>query len=52
VYEGEKIDNKKKSYAVSFVFRDDEKTLTDKIIDKSVGKLIRALESELGATIR
>lgn len=52
VYEGDKIGNDKKSYAVSFVFRDDEKTLTDKIIDKAMKRLISAFEKELDASIR
>ena len=35
VYEGEKLGAGKKSYAVSFTLQDDEKTLTDKQIEKS-----------------
>ena len=41
-----------KSYAVSFILRDDMKTLTDKAIDKVMHNLIRAFEKELGAIIR
>jgi phenylalanyl-tRNA synthetase beta chain len=52
IYEGEKIDQDKKSYAVSFILQDPEKTLTDKLIDKTMEKLIKAFEKELGATIR
>ena len=52
VYEGDKIDMDKKSYAVSFIFRDDEKTLTDKIIDKAMNRLMTAFEKELNASIR
>ncbi len=52
VYEGDKIGKDKRSYAVSFIFRDDEKTLTDKIIDKAMKRLIMAFERELNASIR
>jgi len=52
VYEGDKIDKDKKSYAVSFVFRDDEKTLTDKIIDKAMKRLVASFEKQFDANIR
>jgi phenylalanyl-tRNA synthetase beta chain len=52
VYESEKLGRDKKSYAVSFILRDDSKTLTDKNIDKAMSNLINAFEKELNATIR
>lgn len=52
VYKGDKIEAGKKSYAVSFTFLDPEKTLTDADIDKTMTKLMKKLESELGAVIR
>jgi phenylalanyl-tRNA synthetase beta chain len=52
VFEGEKIGAGKKSYAVSFVLRDDEKTLTDKEIDKVMERLMEGFEKKLGAVIR
>ena len=52
VYEGEKIGADEKAYALSFVLQDDTKTLTDKIIDKTMTKLMVAFENELGANIR
>ncbi len=52
VYEGDKIGKDKKSYAVSFILRDDEKTLTDKIIDKTMNKLVTAFEKQINANIR
>lgn len=52
VYEGEKIGAGKKSYAVSFILLDEEKTLTDAEIDKVMQKLIKAFERELQASIR
>lgn len=52
VYEGDKIEQGKKSYAVSFILQDENKTLTDKEIDNFMNKLSRNLEQELGAKIR
>jgi phenylalanyl-tRNA synthetase beta chain len=52
VYSGEKIGKDKKSYAVSFILRDDMKTLTDTVIDKIMNNLINAFKKELGAQIR
>lgn len=52
VYEGENIENGKKSYAVSFTLLDEDKTLTDKQIDKVMKKLAGSFEKQLGAVIR
>jgi phenylalanyl-tRNA synthetase beta chain len=52
VYESDSIGTNKKSYAVSFILRDDLKTMTDKNIEKVMNNLIRAFENELGAKIR
>ena len=52
VYEGDKLPEGKKSYAVSFVLQDEEKTLTDKQIDGVMNKLIVNFGKELGAEIR
>jgi phenylalanyl-tRNA synthetase beta chain len=52
VYESDSIGKNKKSYAVSFVLRDDLKTMTDKNIDKTMANLIRVFEKELNAQIR
>lgn len=52
VYEGEKLGKDKKSYAISFTLQDEEKTLTDKQIDKIMNKLIGAYKHLLGAEIR
>ncbi|MCF8297041.1 MAG: phenylalanine--tRNA ligase subunit beta [Saprospiraceae bacterium] len=52
VYEGDKIEKGKKSYAVSFILQDDEKTLTDNLIDKIMSKLIKVFEEKLGAKLR
>lgn len=52
VYEGEKLGAGKKSYAVSFTLQDEEKTLTDKQIDKIINKLIGAFKFQFQAEIR
>lgn len=52
VYEGEQLGADKKSYAVSFTLQDDEKTLTDKQIDKIMNKLIGTYKHLLQAEIR
>jgi phenylalanyl-tRNA synthetase beta chain len=52
VYESDNLGANKKSYAVSFILRDDVKTLTDKNIDKVMNNLIKAYDKELNAQIR
>lgn len=52
VYEGDKIDEGKKSYAVSFTLQDDQKTLTENDIEKLMKRLTEVFEKELGAVIR
>ncbi|WP_299117234.1 phenylalanine--tRNA ligase subunit beta [uncultured Winogradskyella sp.] len=52
VYEGKNLPNGKKSYAVSFTLQDENKTLTDKQIDKIMNKLQTNFESKLGAELR
>lgn len=52
VYEGDKIEAGKKSYALSFTLRDEEGTLQDKRIDAVMDKLMKAFEARLGAVIR
>lgn len=52
VYEGDKIEKGKKSYALSFTLLDEDRTLTDKQIDQTMLRLARAFESELGASVR
>jgi len=52
VYEGDKIDSDKKSYAISFTLQDEQKTLTDQQIDDVMNRLMKAFEKELGAQIR
>lgn len=52
VYEGKNIEEGKKSYALSFVLRDDKKTMTDKQIDKIMSKLTKSFEKQFGASLR
>ena len=52
VYEGEKVEAGKKSYSVSFILQDDQKTLTDTEIDKLMKRLVDVFEKELNAIIR
>ncbi len=52
VYTGDKLPEGKKSYAVSFTLLDENKTLTDKQIDKIMSKLQQKYETELGAELR
>ncbi len=52
VYEGKGIPEGKKSYAVSFILRDDQRTLKEKQIDKTMQKLVEAYKRELDAELR
>jgi len=52
VYTGDKLAKNKKSYALSFIFEDFSKTLTDKYIDIIMDKLIYEYINSVGAEIR
>jgi phenylalanyl-tRNA synthetase beta chain len=53
VYENaEQLGADKKSYAVSFTFRDDHKTLKDSEVDAVMQSLMKVFEEKLGATVR
>ncbi len=52
VYEGKNLPEGKKSYAVSFTIQDENKTLTDKQVDKIMSKLQQNFEKQLGAELR
>jgi phenylalanyl-tRNA synthetase beta chain len=52
VYEGDKLPEGKKQYALNFVLQHPEKTMTDEDINKIMGKLLSAFERECGATLR
>ena len=52
MYKGKGITEGMKSYAVSFILQDKDKTLNDKQIEAVMAKLQKNLETQLGATIR
>ncbi|MCL2027905.1 MAG: phenylalanine--tRNA ligase subunit beta, partial [Bacteroidales bacterium] len=52
VYEGDKLPEGKKSYAVSFILQDFEKTLSEKQITGVMEKMMRQMTEKLGAVIR
>ena len=52
VYEGDKLPEGKKSYAVSFLIQDETQTLADKQIDKIMQKLQQTFEKNLQAVLR
>ncbi len=52
VYKGKNIEEGKKSYALSFILQDEEKTLTDKQIEKTMGNILKQFEEKVGAKLR
>lgn len=52
VYEGDKLPEGKKSYALSFVIEDTAKTLTDTEIDRIMTNIATALTKATGAQVR
>ncbi|MBV7272798.1 phenylalanine--tRNA ligase subunit beta [Clostridiaceae bacterium UIB06] len=52
VYKGEQIPEGKKSIAYSMVYRVENRTLTDADVNKVHDKIVRTLESRLGAQLR
>lgn len=52
VYEGDKLPEGKKSYSLSFLIQDEEKTLSDKEIDALMNKLMLNFEQQVQAIIR
>ncbi len=52
VYEGDKLPEGKKSYALSFILQDEGKTLNDKQIDKVMQKLQQSFEKSYNAVLR
>ena len=51
VYEGDKLEKGKKSYAVSFLLQDENKTLNDKEIDKIMLRLQQTFEKKCWSNI-
>ena len=52
MYKGDKLEEGKKAYAMSFYLQDNQQTLTDKVIDKTMSKLMHTFEKNAGALIR
>jgi phenylalanyl-tRNA synthetase beta chain len=52
VYRGEQLGAGKKSLAYSLTYQADDRTLSDKDVEKLRAKLIRAVEGQLGASVR
>lgn len=52
VYQGKNLPKGKKSYAVSFILEDVEKTLEEKQIESIMSKLQQAFKNKLGASLR
>ncbi|MDP1622953.1 MAG: phenylalanine--tRNA ligase subunit beta [Bacteroidales bacterium] len=52
VYDGKKIPDGKKSYAMSFILQDESKTLTDKEIERVMERLLKAMVTEFNVQLR
>ncbi len=52
VYEGDKLPEGKKSYALSFILEDKTRTLDDRTIEKTMANLTRQFEQRAGAQVR
>ena len=52
VYEGDKLPEGKKSYALSFILEDKSRTLDDKTIERVMANLARQFEQRCGAQVR
>ena len=52
VYQGDKLPAGKKSYALTFILRDNERTLDDKTIERIMNNLIKQYTDKAGAQIR
>jgi len=52
VYEGDKLPAGKKSYALSFMIQDENKTLSDQEIDGLMNKLITLYQEKFSAELR
>ena len=52
VYEGDKLPEGKKSYALGFTLEDKNQTLNDKMIEKTMSNIARQLEAKAGAQVR
>jgi phenylalanyl-tRNA synthetase beta chain len=52
IYKGSNISEGKKSYALSFILQDESKTLTDKVIDKAMNRILKTYEQQFNVQLR
>ena len=52
VYQGDKLEKGKKSYALNFILQDSSKTLTDEQVEKAMARIAGSFNEKLGAVIR
>ena len=52
VYEGEQVDEGKRSLAYSLTFQANDRTLTDEEVGKIRNKIVKRLQHEFQATLR
>ncbi|MAZ58791.1 MAG: phenylalanine--tRNA ligase subunit beta [Flavobacteriales bacterium] len=52
MYQGEKVEKTKKSFAISFLFEDQSRTLTDDEVDKQMLKIFNYLQDEFQLSLR
>jgi len=52
VYEGEQVDEGKRSLAYSLTFQANDRTLTDEEVGKIRNKIVKRLQHEFRATLR
>ncbi|EXJ13433.1 Phenylalanyl-tRNA synthetase beta chain [Imhoffiella purpurea] len=52
VYTGENIDSGRKSLALGLILQSSSQTLTDEVIERTVGRILDRLTTELGARLR
>jgi phenylalanyl-tRNA synthetase beta chain len=52
VYEGEHVEEGKKSVAISMMFQDEERTLDEKTINEAMDKVLSAVEKAFHAKLR
>ena len=52
MYRGDKIPAGKKQYALSFVIRDEDRTLTDQDTERLMDRLLQMFRNDFGAELR
>ena len=52
VYKGKSLDFGKKSYGISLILSDPEKTLTDKQVDKAIKRIVNNLQEKFDCSLR